>query len=95
MHEFEWDDDKARSNLAKHHLSFDRATAVFDDPSAIELPVEVAGGGEWRYTLIGLMQLSLVTVVFTERGERIRIISARYATKSEEKLYAAENRSHD
>lgn len=53
MHDFEWDEEKARSNLSKHHVSFETAKLVFEDTFAVELPAEVAADGEERYTLIG------------------------------------------
>lgn len=80
MHDFDWDERKARSNLAKHRVSFEAAKLVFEDTFAVELPVEVAVDGEERYTLIGMARLALLAVLYTERNGRVRIISARHAT---------------
>ena len=91
MHDFEWDETKALTNLTKHRIAFETAILVFQDRSAIELSMEVAVSGEVRYTLIGMAQLALLVVIYTERSGRIRIISARRATKFEERLYALEN----
>ena len=87
MHEFEWDEKKARSNLAKHGITFEAAKIAFVDRFALELSEDVAAYGEERYILIGMVRLSLCTAVYTERNGRIRIISARHATRAEEKLY--------
>ena len=92
MHDFEWNERKARSNLTKHGVSFEAAKLVFEDTFAVELPVEVAADGEERYTLIGMARLALLAVLYTERSGRVRIISARHATKTEERLYEFENR---
>lgn len=92
MHDFEWNPRKANANLAKHHVSFEAAKLVFEDRGAVELPMQVAADGEERYTLIGLARLTLLSVIYVERNERVRIISARRATKPEERLYELENR---
>lgn len=90
MHDFEWDERKARSNLARHGISFEAAMQVFSDSFAVELPDHMAAYGEERYILIGMVRLALLAVVYTERNERVRIISARRATRTEEKLYDEE-----
>lgn len=91
MLEFEWDDEKARGNAAKHGISFDEATAVFRDPHALELIDSRFDYGEERYITIGLSARGVLTVANTSRGERIRLISARKATKEEARAYV-ENR---
>ena len=73
-------------------MAFEAAELVFEDTFAVELPVEVAADGEERYTLIGMVRLVLLVVIYTERSDHIRIISARRATKPEERLYEFENR---
>lgn len=93
MHRFDWDASKARTNLIKHGISFEAAQLVFKDTFAVELPVEVAADGEERYTLVGMSRLVLLAVIYTERNDDIRIISARRATKHEERLYEFENRT--
>ena len=84
--EFEWDERKAASNLAKHGVSFEQATRAFADPNAIEYVDDRQDYGEERVILIGLAGVVLV-VVYTERGARLRIISARRATTHERQRY--------
>jgi uncharacterized protein len=80
---FEWDYNKAISNYVKHGVSFEEATRVFDDPFAIGEVDDREVYGEERFVLIGKARNKLLVVVYIERGERIRIISARKATKYE------------
>ena len=84
---FEWDDEKARANLAKHGVSFEEAALVFDDPNYVVEPDESVFYEErWRTT--GLALGRVLFVVSTERnGNVIRIISARTATRHEENRY--------
>ncbi len=85
--EFEWDEAKAESNRRKHAVSFVAAARVFDDVFALhELDVD-AGYGEQRLIGIGMVEGVLLTIVYTERGDRIRLISARKATKHEQGEY--------
>ncbi len=85
---FEWDDDKARTNLQKHGAGFDEASTIFDDPLFITALDEEHSFDEERYITIGLSSKQrLLMVAHTERNENIRIISARKATKNEEKFY--------
>ena len=84
--EFEWDVVKARSNLAKHGVDFEAARLVFDDPFALDR-LEGGGHSEERCILTGMANGILLTVVYTERGERTRIISARRATRHEQTDY--------
>jgi len=85
--ETEWDPAKARSNLAKHGISFSDAEAVFDDEFAISIP-DRGPAGENRFVAVGTDALGRVLVVsFTYRQNKIRIISARRATKSERNEY--------
>lgn len=85
--EFEWDDDKAESNLVKHGVSFEAGQRVFDDAFSLGLPDNGNIGDEVRYVMIGMVNGILLTVVYTERGERTRIISARKATRHEQREY--------
>jgi hypothetical protein len=86
--EFEWDDAKAASNLAKHGVSFDEALTVFDDPLAAIFDDEQHSSTEMREFIIGHSgQGRLVLVCFVERSERVRIISARPATRRERSDY--------
>jgi len=89
--EFEWDDAKARGNLAKHSVSFDEAISAFADPFGIELIDDRADYGEERTILFGMSHQRLLVVIYTERAHRIRIISARKATKHEQDYYYREN----
>jgi len=90
--EFEWDDDKARSNFQKHGVQFEDARTVFRDPFAIELLDERADYGEERYILIGMSENGVLVVIYTERGPRNRIISARRAEPNERRHYYEENK---
>ena len=83
--EFEWDPDKARSNL--HGVSFEAARLVFDDVFALDRFDAGSGHSEPRYIITGVVNGILLTVVYTERGERTRIISARKATRYEQGEY--------
>ena len=90
--EFEWDDDKATSNFDKHGIGFEDARAVFRDPFAVELFDDREDHGEERYILIGLSVSGIIVVVYTERNERNRIISARKAEPNEQRYYHESNR---
>lgn len=85
--EFEWDDAKADSNLQKHGVSFEAARLVFEDVFSVEEPDTSLDYGEERLLLIGMAKGELLTVVYTERDGRIRIISARKAIKREQHGY--------
>ncbi len=90
MHmEIEWDSDKADSNLKKHGVSFEEAATALLDPMALARE-DVASAGEPRWVLIGMSaQLRLLTVIYTlRRQDRVRLISARRATRKEAKYYA-------
>jgi uncharacterized DUF497 family protein len=85
---FEWDADKARKNLKKHGVSFEEASTVFADPwsSTIEDPLHSIE--EDRFIILGeSIRMRILVVVFTERGEKLRLISARYASRRERKQY--------
>jgi uncharacterized DUF497 family protein len=86
---FEWDEDKAVLNLQKHDVSFEEASTVFADPLAAIFDDEEHSHDEIREIAIGRTILQrLVLVVFTERREDlIRIISARKATRREQRDY--------
>jgi len=84
--DFEWDERKARANLAKHGVSFEEAATVFADPRVVILD---DGGVEGRLVAIGLSaRLRILCVVHVQRGERDRIISARRATAADAAFYA-------
>jgi uncharacterized DUF497 family protein len=82
---FDWDPAKAARNLAKHGIAFERAREAFSDENAIEVPDE--DPDEKRFVLTGLAGGTVVVVVYTERGGSVRIISARRASKREQKEY--------
>ncbi len=85
--EVEWDPAKARSNLAKHGISFSDAEAVFDDMFAISVP-DTGPHGEERFIAIGDdARGRVVVVVYTYRSGRLRIVSARRASRSERDDY--------
>jgi uncharacterized protein len=88
---FEWDTTKAAENYAKHGVSFETAVEIFRDPFGVERPDDREDYGEDRYILIGAATGAILTVVYTERNGRIRIISARRATKHEQDDYFIEN----
>jgi hypothetical protein len=90
MHmEIEWDSDKADSNLKKHGVSFEEAATALLDPMALAQE-DAAAEDEPRWVLIGMSaQMRLLTVVYTlRRQDRVRLISARKATRKEAKHYA-------
>lgn len=85
---FEWDPAKARSNRHKHGISFEEAITAFDDPDFFVAPDSRHSETESRQWLIGKIDSGVpVIVVFTERGNRIRIISARRASRRERRIY--------
>jgi uncharacterized protein len=90
--EFEWHDAKAEANLQAHGVSFDLAKTVFKDPFAVERLDDREDYGEERFVVIGMAEGRVVLfVAYTEREERIRIISARRATQNEQDDYFRQN----
>jgi len=86
--EFEWHDAKAEANLRAHGVSFELAKTVFKDPFAVEFLDDREDYGENRLVIIGMAEGRIVLfVAYTEREERIRIISARRATQHEQDEY--------
>ena len=87
---FEWDDKKNASNIRKHGVSFEEAQAVFFDENAIEFDDPDHSIQEERFILLGLSQsLKVLVVCHCYRSDelKIRIISARKATKKEQSVY--------
>jgi uncharacterized DUF497 family protein len=85
---FEWNRRKARDNVVKHGVTFDEATTVFEDWLSITIVDPLHSDEEERFVLIGHSHRNrLLVVVHTERGDRIRIISARRATAKERRSY--------
>ena len=86
--QFEWDEDKVRSNVGKHGVTFEEASSVFADPLAAIFADKAHSDEESREIIIGHSAAGhLLIVSFTERGEAIRVISARQATKHERRDY--------
>jgi uncharacterized protein len=92
--EFEWDDDKAADNAAKHRVSFEHARAAFADAFNVSEYDDREDYGEDRYLLTGMVLGTLLLVAYTEHGDRIRIISARRATRHEQDDYFRQNGRH-
>ncbi len=89
---FEWNFEKAKENLKKHRVSFEEAATVFADLLSMSFPDPDHSHGESRYLLIGRSFAgNILVVAHTERGSKIRIISARKATRKERKSYEEEN----
>jgi len=89
---FEWNEQKARTNLAKHGVSFEEATTVFGDPLSLTIPDPAHSQTEARSVILGhSYRQRLLVVMHTERGDNIRIISARPASRRERKNYEENN----
>ena len=86
---FEWDDGKAVENERNHQgVTFDEASTVFDDPMRVEVADDDHSDGEERYTTVGWSVYGrLLRVTHTDRGRRIRLISARPLTRSQQKRF--------
>lgn len=96
--EFEWDEEKARSNLRKHGIDFEDAKQVFSDTNHIEIHDD-RDYGEERLKVFGRIAPSVLVVICTERSTRerpniMRIISARKANKDEQKFYWSYGKIH-
>jgi hypothetical protein len=84
----EWDPEKAASNLAKHGVDFHEAGTVLDDPLSTTFPDPDHSVGEERFLTIGLSASGRILVVgHTDRGEAVRLITARPATPAERRFY--------
>lgn len=85
---FEWDEQKAAANLAKHGVSFEEAQTVFDDRLYVDFYDPEHSGDELRYIIIGESRpRRLLIVSYTERDEATRLISAREVTSTERETY--------
>jgi uncharacterized DUF497 family protein len=86
--EFEWDEEKAAANLAKHGVSFEEAMTVFDDPLYVDFYDPDHSVDEHRYIIIGESQKRrLLIVSYTERDDVVRLISTREVTRGERETY--------
>jgi uncharacterized DUF497 family protein len=89
---FIWDEEKARENLKKHKISFEEAQTVFSDPNARMIFDPEHSGDEERFILLGIssgLRLLVVCHCYREDDMVIRIISARKASKKEQKQYGS------
>ena len=90
--EFEWNDEKALSNRLKHGVGFEEASTGFYDALSITIPDPLHSVGESRHVLIGQCSTGrLLVVVHGDKGAKIRIISARTATRRERRIYEETN----
>lgn len=83
---FEWDEDKNQLNLEKHGIDFETAMLIFNDLQRIEIYDFEHSIEEDRYNTIGMVN-DVLFVVYTERKNNVRIVSARLATKTERSIY--------
>ncbi|MBE8950391.1 MAG: BrnT family toxin [Quinella sp. 3Q1] len=83
---FEWDREKAKLNKIKHGVSFKSAAKVFNDPNRLEEFDAFHSWDEERWQVIGMAD-NVLFVVYTERRDKIRLISAREATEEERRKY--------
>ena len=92
--EFEWDAGKAASNPSKHGISFAEAMTVLKDTLEVMIPDPAHSEAELRFVSIGLSEAQrLLVVAYTERDQRIRIVSARQATPRERRQYESKRES--
>jgi uncharacterized DUF497 family protein len=85
---FEWDPEKARSNLQKHGITFDEASTAFEDSLSVTVPDPLHSEDEERFVLMGHSYRGrLLVVVHLDKGKRVRIISGRQATRKERHHY--------
>ncbi len=90
---FEWDEAKEISNLAKHGVAFPEAVAAFADPQRVILPDLAHSRAEPRWYCLGRIGDAVLTVRFTKRGGKVRLIGAGYWRKGRQ-LYETQNRLH-
>lgn len=89
---FEWDSEKAERNKQKHGVTFEEAATVFLDRLSLTIPDPIHSTDEERFVILGESNRArLLVVAHVERGENIRIISARVATKRERRNYEEGN----
>jgi len=89
--DFEWDPQKAEANLKDHGVAFGEAQTVFGDPLEVTISDPDHSDGEFRFLSLGRSEADrLLVVSYTERGSKIRIISAREATPEERREYESE-----
>jgi uncharacterized DUF497 family protein len=92
--QFEWDAEKAAANLVRHGVSFDEASTVFGDPLAGTILDPRHSEEELRFVTIGLStNQRLLVVAHSDRDDRVRIITARRATRRERRKYESTHTS--
>lgn len=91
--QYEWDEDKRVANLGKHGIDFGDCHAVFETDGALTIE-DARDYDEQRYITIGWLREHLVVIAHTERGDTIRIISARKASTHEYRLYFQQTGRH-
>ncbi|MEG3437212.1 BrnT family toxin [Pannus brasiliensis CCIBt3594] len=85
---YDWDENKAERNLSKHEVSFEEAKTVFDDPLYVDFYDPDHSEDEERYLIIGESNRGrLLIVSYTERGDFVRLISAREVRRTEREAY--------
>ena len=82
---FDWDPDKAKTNLTKHGISFEEAQEAFDDPDKMEVYQRATGEDRWK--MLAKFEKHILVVVYRDDGDVVRIISAREAEKHEKARY--------
>jgi len=88
MLQFDWNPEKAQSNVKKHSITFDEASTVFSDRLSLTIHDPIHPEVEERFISMGTScRNRVLTIVHTDQGDRIRIISARKATKKERFYY--------
>ena len=88
---FEWDDEKAASNFAKHGVSFNQAVLGFSDAFAVDRIDDRWNYGEERMNILAMCRGIIIQVTYSERSGRVRIVSARKAEKHEQNDYYRKN----
>lgn len=85
---FEWDDNKNQINIDKHGIDFQEASTAFGDPMALDFDDPDHSIGEYRLLLLGMtITQRYIVMSYTERDDKIRIISARDMTRHEKRIY--------
>jgi uncharacterized protein len=86
---FEWDERKRRQNLRRHRIDFADVPRAFDRPLIVDYDAAHSNGEE-RFRMLGWLDGRVIVAIYTERRQRIRLISVRYATVPEATLYMQE-----
>ena len=82
-----WDDAKRKSNLEKHGLDFKDAHLVYDNPDKCTYDTSRQGEQRWMDLAVAVIQGRLLTLIYTERGDNVRVISFRPASREEREQY--------